>query len=331
METSAATQVTTEKQTEIQAELEYPACCLCESRRFSTLCTEWGKLGVVRCLDCDLIYIHPRLKEPEKLYWNPREHYLREAKLIFEGKAAHHRDPSYRHDHRLIRKYKREGKFLDVGCHMGMFLRHIRDTGWELYGVEPSPTLSEIAREKFGINVFNCFLKDVSCTDRFFDVVTLTDVFEHMRYPLQELSHCRRLIKQDGLLFIKVPNGAFNLAKLYWYKRILNRFRFPHDVFRDIFDSREHVVHYTQATMAKTLEKTGFRPIRFYAAPPVQIPSWRSMVGEYYQYPTPWISDWKVRSSRRALYLLSQLQYYLSGQRISSLAPNFIALASPSS
>ena len=93
--------VTTEKQTPIKGEIECPLCPLCQSDQFVTLCVEWGGLGVVRCLGCELIYICPRLKEPEKMYWNPKEYYLREAKLIFEGKAASHRDANYKHDIQL--------------------------------------------------------------------------------------------------------------------------------------------------------------------------------------------------------------------------------------
>ncbi len=319
--------VTTTKQTQMKEEMDHSPCPLCQSERFTTLCVEWGSLGVVRCLDCELIYIRPRMKEPEKMYWNPKEYYLKETKLIFEGKAASHRDPNYRHDLRLIERYKKRGNFLDVGCHMGMFLRNARGRGWKLFGVEPSPSLSEIAREKFGIQVFNGFLKDADFPDGFFDVITLTDVFEHMRDPLGELGYVKRMIQKDGLLFIKVPNGSFNLLKLVWYRRLLHRFRFPHDVFRDIFDSREHVVHYTQSTITKMLHRAGFKTIDFRVAPPVQIPSWRSLVGEYYQYPTPWFVDWKVRSARSLLYLGALAQFYLTGRRITPLAPNFIVLA----
>jgi SAM-dependent methyltransferase len=214
---------------------------------------------------------------------------------------------------------------------MGLFLRNARGKNWELYGIEPSPTLSEIAREKWGIHVFTGFLKDNDSPDAFFDVITMTDVFEHMRRPLEELGYVRRLIKDDGLLFIKVPNGAFNLLKLYSYRGFLHRFHFPHDVFRDIFDSREHVVHYTQKTMIKMLHKAGFQPIVFQVAPPVQIPAWRSLVGEYFQYPTPWFIDWKVKSVRYLLYLAAKWYSSLggAGARISLLAPNFSVLATP--
>ena len=168
--------LTTGKQTRLDVELEEPCCPLCQSERFSILCVEWGSFGVVRCLECDLIYIRPRMKEPEKMYWNPREYYLKEAKLIFEGKAASHRDPNYRHDLKLIQRYKKNGRFLDVGCHMGLFLRNAMGRGWQLFGIEPSPALSGIAREKFGIHVFNGFLKDAELPDQFFYLLTMSDV-----------------------------------------------------------------------------------------------------------------------------------------------------------
>jgi hypothetical protein len=71
-----------------------------------------------------LIYVNPRLKEPEQIYWGDSEKYFKEARLIFAGKAKHHRDVNYLQDLKLIYKYKPTGNFLDVGTNMGFFLRN---------------------------------------------------------------------------------------------------------------------------------------------------------------------------------------------------------------
>ena len=57
----------------------------------------------------------------------------------------------------LIETYVPEkGRFLDVGCNMGMLLRLARCRGWEPVGVEPSPALHRIATEELGLTVHNC-------------------------------------------------------------------------------------------------------------------------------------------------------------------------------
>ena len=95
----------------------------------------------------------------------------------------------------------------------------------------------------------------------------------------------------------------------------------------DIFDSYEHVVHYSQETLTSMLEKCGFKMIKCSTGRPIQLPAWHKFVGHYYQYPTPWSMDWKRQSARKILYLLSLLEYRLRLNRVGYLAPNIIAVA----
>lgn len=311
-------------QKEIYAEAEIISivCPLCNSNRYQDIYKERGVLGIVRCIDCDLIYVNPRLKNPEGVYWGDADKYFKEAKLIFEGKASHHRDQNYIEDLNLIYQYKPEGNFLDIGTNMGFFLRNAKGfKGWNLYGVEPSPSLSDIARKYFGLNIKTAFLEDAKFENDYFDVVTMTDVFEHITNPDKILTEIGRILKPDGILFVKVPNGLFNLFKFKIAKRMGKLKDY------DIFDSYEHVVHYSDKTLKKMLEKYGFKVIKVKIGRPIQLPVWHKYVGHYYQYPSPWCLDYKRQTGRTLLYLLSKMEFYLLGKRIGYLAPNIIAVA----
>jgi SAM-dependent methyltransferase len=311
----------TQKDFYTESETEHANCPLCGEDRSSRLHTERGFLGVVRCLFCGLIYVNPRLKYPEKVYWGDAEKYFEEAKLIFHGKAKHHRDPNYFNDWKLIYRYKPSGNLLDIGTNMGFFLRHAKGRNWRLYGVEPSPALSEMARKYFNLDVRNAFLNEANFEDNFFDIVTMTDVFEHIACPAKLLADIRRILKPDGILFVKVPNAFFNLFKFHCANISGRLWK------SDIFDSYEHVVHYSQITLQKMLEKTGFKVVKFYIGRPMQTPVWHNYVGQYYQYPSPWCLDYKRQTMRTLLYLLSRLEYSISGGKIGYLAPNIIAIA----
>lgn len=308
-------------------DVEYVNCLLCNANEYIKIAVEWGRLGIVRCRACGLIYVNPRLKEPEKKYWGSKEAYLKEAALIFEGKQKSHRDASYLSDLRKIERKKPTGNFLDIGTNMGLFLRNAKNRGWKLFGIEPSPTLSEIAREKFGLNIFTGFLHENKFADIFFDVVTIIDVFEHITRPQEMLKDVHRIIKQDGLLFIKVPHANFNLLKYSLYKRALHKFTFPQDIFRDIFDSPEHVAHYTKETITKMLLENGFRVSKVEIGQPIQTPTWRALVGDFYEYPTPWCVDWRNKLLRLGLYYLARILYYLLGGKITPFASNIIIFA----
>lgn len=297
-------------------------CPLCGNGEHKEIYKEREVLGIAQCKGCSLIYVTPRLKNPEGVYWGDAERYLKEAKLIFEGKASHHRDSNYRDDLRLIHKYKPTGNFLDIGTNMGFFLRNAKKwSEWKLYGVEPSPSLSEMARKYFGLNIKTSFLENAGFESEFFDVVTMTDVFEHIPEPGRILNDVHRILKPDGILFIKVPNGLFNMFKFYIAKLTG---RLSH---YDIFDSYEHVVHYSDWTLKQMLKKCGFKVIKVTIGKPIHIPLWHNYLGQYYQYPIPWSLDPIRQSFRFISYLLSHVEFWLRFHRVGYLAPNIIVIA----
>ena len=152
----------------------------------------------------------------------------------------------------VLRKLKPRGVLLDVGTHCGFFLRKARGMDWTLLGVEPSPIGAELAREYLGLDVRTATLEAAGFPDASADIVTMVDVFEHVADPRDLLAAVRRVLKDDGLLFIKVPNGRYNLFKYRLIRQIMGLKQV------EIFDAKEHVVHYTIETLRASLAENGF-------------------------------------------------------------------------
>jgi SAM-dependent methyltransferase len=181
--------------------------------------------------------------------------------------------------------------------------------------------LHRIATEHLGLTVHNCFVDDLPTAETgSFDVVALSDVFEHVTAPREFLASIRRLFKPDGLLYVKVPNARWSLLKQQ-LPRLLGR-----PPIENAWDSYEHVVHYTEPTLRAMLEAEGYTPLVITFSRPVQLPVWHRYVGQYFQYPSPWILDWKRHMGRRGAYVLGRLEQRLRGE-IGYLAPNLVALA----
>ena len=297
-------------------------CPFCGSEAAKTLAVEHGSIGIRRCATCDLIYTSPRVEEPELTYWGDYEKYVAEARLIFSGQASHHRDPNYVEELELVEAHApSRGRFLDVGCNMGMLLRLARGRGWDAVGVEPSPSLHRIATEQLGLTVHNCYLEDVPDSEHgSFDVVALSDVFEHVTDPRGFLATAARFLKPDGLLFVKVPNGRWSILKQR-LPQLLGRAPSP-----NTWDSYEHVVHYTEPTLRAMLESEGFDPLVVTMSRPVQVPVWHEFVANYFQYPTPPALDWKRHLGRLAFHKLGRVESRLRGE-IGYCAPNLVVLA----
>ena len=242
-------------------------CPACGADR-STRVADEGPLGIVRCANCRLLYVSPRLAEPQAHYHGDRQAVLRKYGAILRGERGHNRDPNYEQELGVLRRLKPRGRLLDVGTHCGFFLRKARGMGWVLTGVEPSPVGAELAREFYGLDVRNALLQDAGFPDGSFDLVTMVDVFEHVGEPLEVLAEVRRVLRDDGLLFVKVPNGRYNLFKYRLFRRLLGLRGV------EIFDAKEHVAHYTIETLRATLAAGGFRIRLAFVPLPIQDGAW---------------------------------------------------------
>jgi 2-polyprenyl-3-methyl-5-hydroxy-6-metoxy-1,4-benzoquinol methylase len=245
------------------SEVESARCPLCGADDPSLVAHEWG-LRVVSCRPCGLIYVSPRLRDSGRNYWDDAEVKRAKYAAILAGTGPHPRDDNYREHLEMIARHRRSGSLLDVGTHCGFFLRMARGRGWDLSGVEASESSAQIAREAFGLNVRAGLLEQAGFGDASFDVVTLVDVLEHVSDPASLLREIRRVLKDDGVLFIKVPNASYNKLKLRVLKQWARMQRF------DIFDAREHVVHYTIETLSRMLAGAGLDVVELYVPRPIQ-------------------------------------------------------------
>jgi 2-polyprenyl-3-methyl-5-hydroxy-6-metoxy-1,4-benzoquinol methylase len=276
-------------------------CPLCNEDSYTLIDQDRG-LGVVHCNSCNLIYTNPRVRESEENYFGDASVFFEEARLIFEGKRPHHRDTNYAYEIRQIKKFKSGGRLLDVGTNMGFFLRKARDAGFDVEGVEPSPSLASIASEQWQLKIHNSFLESAILPKETYDVITLIDVFEHVTDPSGMLKKCHELLKSDGIVAIKVPNGNYNLLKMKLAE--LTGRKAQHD----IWDCYEHVVHYTIHTFKAMAKKNGFQVINSIIPKPIHPPVWAHYVGHYYQYPSPKSLDRKNRILRNLFYFIGKLE-----------------------
>jgi 2-polyprenyl-3-methyl-5-hydroxy-6-metoxy-1,4-benzoquinol methylase len=111
----------------------------------------------------------------------------------------------------MIQRYKKSGTILDVGCATGIFLEEARARGFEAYGVEVSLFAAQEAQRIMGAGrVFNGKLESCPHGDGTFDVITMFDLFEHVKDPMAALRKAHALLKDEGVLVIMTPDiGSF--------------------------------------------------------------------------------------------------------------------------
>jgi len=165
---------------------------------------------VVRCKGCQFVYT------------NPREHHLDIIKKYHD-----YVDPIYvseeisrRRNARRIVNYVKEftsppGRWLDVGCSVGFFLDEVRKAGWDVSGIEPSRWASEFAREQLKLDVCTGPVEDLGgYPDNYYDVVSMVVVLAHLIQPVKVISEVRRILRDDGILFIQTPDFGCLMSRL---------------------------------------------------------------------------------------------------------------------
>jgi SAM-dependent methyltransferase len=111
--------------------------------------------------------------------------------------------------------YSGEGKILDIGCGNGRYLTAMKKQGWQTYGIEINSKASKYAREELHLDVSTGDLLNCKYQDKFFDVITMWHSLEHLYEPILTLKEVKRILKDDGLLVIAVPNIASFAAKVF--------------------------------------------------------------------------------------------------------------------
>lgn len=184
--------------------------------RYSSSSGVVGKDRIVKCRNCGLIYVNPRLKSEIILGGYSEgidENYVSQS----EGRIK-----TFNISLKFIEKYAfQKGRILDIGAAAGFFLKVAKDNGWETYGVEPSKWLVDYGNRNFQVNMKQGALKDGEYPDDFFDVITMWDVLEHTADPLSELKEVYRILKPCGILVVNFPNINCMLARLagrrWWF------------------------------------------------------------------------------------------------------------------
>jgi SAM-dependent methyltransferase len=198
---------------------------------------------LVRCRQCSLLFVNPRIPAAAMLAGyaegDDRRYVSQMGARVrtFAGALSH-----------INRLKPAKGRLLDVGTAAGAFLRAARDDGWAAMGIEPNRWLARWGRDTYGVAIQVGSIDDVSTPDGHFDVVTLWDVIEHTPDPLHVLRRTRQLLKEDGLLVVNFPDIGS------WIARTMGR-SWP-------FLSSVHLYYFTRDTMRATLQKAGFETTR---------------------------------------------------------------------
>ncbi|OGY09559.1 MAG: hypothetical protein A2782_03375 [Candidatus Blackburnbacteria bacterium RIFCSPHIGHO2_01_FULL_43_15b] len=173
----------------------------------------------------------------------------------------YHRDEVYLQNQDLFRnifrvvfkkvlKYKKRGSILEVGSSMGLLLDIFRNAGWVVQGIEPSEKSSLYAK-KIGIPTIGETFEESKISGKY-DVIILNHVLEHLTDPARVLKKAHRLLNNDGIIVVNVPNAGSLAARIYG------------DSWEYVL-TKEHLWQFTPNSLNGVLSDSGFKMLEWNA------------------------------------------------------------------
>lgn len=144
--------------------------------------------------------------------------------------------------------YRKTNRLLDIGFGAGTILEIGKEMGWDVFGLEVSLPAVEQARSR-GFEVEHGDLAGSGYIDNFFDVVTASEILEHLPDPAGDLKVIARILRHGGLFWGTTPNAAgisFKLMNKEW----------------SMLSPPEHLQLYSRQGIRSMAQKAGFNDVK---------------------------------------------------------------------
>lgn len=225
-------------------------CPVCSSKEFKEVLHARDHLvsdemfTIAECSNCTLRFTNPRPEDNALSEYYESEEYIshtNEGNNFINRLYKVARQFTLRSKRQIIQKDLNDKRLLDIGCGTGHFLAHCVVSGWTAYGVEPDPKARKIASEQSGATLFPSLDKvDVGQFDR----ITLWHVLEHLPDLKGSIQQIKSLLKDDGKLYIAVPNYLAQEAKKF-------------EQYWAAYDVPRHLYHFTPKSIDTLVKQNG--------------------------------------------------------------------------
>ena len=239
-------------------------CLLCSCPRSVSIGEELisgVSFTVVRCSRCSLIYIQGGYSPISPQYVMLNEQDI-DAEYIW--RQTKHKELAFRMCLKEVRRFQLYTPnsavryLLDVGCGIGGWMDAARGQ-YECYGFDASPAQSNYARQRFpNVRCSSSLSEYRTCFDGhlpYFDLITLWDVLEHLRHPLDFMMELAPALSPTGVLFASVPAATPMIVKNW-----LLSYGWPKSRFS--WSPTEHVAYYSPKTLRLLCQKSKLEVVR---------------------------------------------------------------------
>jgi len=161
-----------------------------------------------------------------------------------------------------------QGRLLDFGCGVGRYVGRMAAAGWRAEGLDISAEAVRLGREA-GLTLHQGTLPGSRLPAESYDAVTMWQALEHVPSPKATLAAVARLLRPGGRVAVICPR--FGSLDAEWFGSCWFALELP-----------RHLWHFTEATLRRHLEATGFEVerVRSIRRPAILRRSFAQLAGE---------------------------------------------------
>ena len=210
------------------------------------------KRNVYYCKECKLGILDTDLSEE-----NLKKFYNKNYRNKFKPKLNKNTNPeelfnvySNFQDERvkLVKKLiTKKMRLLEIGCSAGMFLFHIKKYVKEIIGIDYDLKSAYFASRKCQCPIFNVDIEDTNLKKKSIDIVCMFQLLEHVKDPYTFIARVKKYLKDDGIIYIEVPNLCDILINGY---NLINH--------RNFYFHSAHLWYFSEKSLRILLKKLGF-------------------------------------------------------------------------
>jgi 2-polyprenyl-3-methyl-5-hydroxy-6-metoxy-1,4-benzoquinol methylase len=180
-------------------------CSVCKSKNIKFYVEKFG-FELDLCLDCGHIFCNPMPNHAQlDSYYNGP---MKEFENQFFLESFENRIPIFKHRINVIHQYVEQGKLLDVGSAIGIFIEALNraNTPLQIHCCEPSNDACRRLKQRFpSITLYQNWLQELDFR-REYDAITLWDTIEHIENIYEFTDTVHSLLKPNGYWFFSTPN-----------------------------------------------------------------------------------------------------------------------------
>ena len=247
-------------------------CPVCDSARETELFFVRGG-RYVKCCECGLVYLNPVFTD-EALELFYRGNHVVQSQVVEEDSVFYTK--LYEKGLRQVMDQRDGvGNLLDVGCSSGCFLAIAKRHGWNAVGIELNNLEAGLAKKK-GFDVYSD-IQSYKQKGKQVDVITLWDVFEHIKDGKTFLLESRRLLTEKGVVFLQIPISDSLAARIM-------------QEHCNMFDGMEHVNIYGKKALTRLAEVCGMEMVSY-----TTVISEFHVLNNYINYEAPYSGSFSVK------------------------------------